>query len=320
MISNEAAHQIFGVGPGALTGQPIGSFLPLLEQVQATQPSLTYRTALECMGKRANGEAFLAHVWLSTYSSAAGPTTAAIILDGSEDLRDREEAGLHHLLAGSRIMVGAVSHEVRNFAGAIAVVHANLGKVAALRDNEDFKALGSLVEGLRVIASSNIFLASEPNEGVDLASVLETFRIVVGPAAKDANCDVSYNVPASLPRVRGQQHRLLQVFLNLATNSFRALHDSAEKRLRITVACEGSDRVAVRFEDSGPGVARPDLLFRPFQQGGDSSGLGLYVSRAIVRSFAGDLRYEPQPSGGCFAVDLVPARSASAVVQNAHVQ
>ena len=153
--------------------------------------------------------------------------------------------------------------------------------------------------------------AAEPVEGVDLASLLENFRIIVGPAAREAQCEVSYQLPESLPRVRGHQQRLLQVFLNLATNSFRALQGTAEKHLAITVAGDGGGGVTVQFQDSGPGVAHPDLLFRPFQRGAESSGLGLYVSRAIVRSFAGDLRYEPRPAGACFIAELAPAGPAS---------
>ena len=65
--------------------------------------------------------------------------------------------------------------------------------------------------------------------------------------------------------------------------------------------------VLVRFEDTGPGVQQPERLFQPFQHGSDATGLGLYVSRAIVRSFAGDLRHEPRPRGSCFAVELARA-------------
>ena len=35
-------------------------------------------------------------------------------------------------------------------------------------------------------------------------------------------------------------------------------------------------------------------LFRPFQQQAQATGLGLYLSRAFMRSFRGDLRYEPR--------------------------
>ena len=62
--------------------------------------------------------------------------------------------------------------------------------------------------------------------------------------------------------------------------------------------------VLVRFLDTGPGVAKPDSLFRPFQTGAQASGLGLYLSRAVVKSYGGDLYYEPVPEGACFAVQL----------------
>ena len=37
-------------------------------------------------------------------------------------------------------------------------------------------------------------------------------------------------------------------------------------------------------------------------------GLGLYVSRAILRSAGGDLQFEPRKEGCCFAVSLTRTR------------
>jgi signal transduction histidine kinase len=75
------------------------------------------------------------------------------------------------------------------------------------------------------------------------------------------------------------------------------------KQLRIA-AREEKGTVTIRFEDTGTGIASPENLFQPFQRGAKSSGLGLYVSRAIMRSFGGDLAYEPRSEGCCFAVVL----------------
>jgi C4-dicarboxylate-specific signal transduction histidine kinase len=109
--------------------------------------------------------------------------------------------------------------------------------------------------------------------------------------------------------VQCDQHSLLQVFVNLARNSQEALKRSTRRQLCISAASE-SDLVVVRFRDTGPGVAHPDDLFRPFHHGAQANshsfGLGLYVSRAILRSYGGSLRYEPQPAGSCFAVELWP--------------
>ena len=57
-------------------------------------------------------------------------------------MREREESSLQQLMAGSRILVGAVSHEVRNVCGAIGVIHENLARSGSLSGNKDFEALG----------------------------------------------------------------------------------------------------------------------------------------------------------------------------------
>ena len=136
LLANEAAHRLFMVPAGTLPGRCIHDFLPSLVNVQAprasTEKRRPIRTTMQCRGRRQNGEAFLADIWFSTYSTSAGSRLAAMVVDGSEDLRNREELSLHQLLAGSRILVGAVSHEIRNVCGAIAMAHANLSRSAAL--------------------------------------------------------------------------------------------------------------------------------------------------------------------------------------------
>ena len=117
-----------------------------------TPPS--FRTEMQCRGvKSRNGDVFLANVFFSTYRTAQGPRLAALVVDASEQLREREETSLEQLMAGSRILVGAVSHEVRNVCGAIAMIYENLVRNGALKGNKDFEALGSLVETLNRIAS-----------------------------------------------------------------------------------------------------------------------------------------------------------------------
>ena len=71
-------------------------------------------------------------------------------------------------------------------------------------------------------------------------------------------------------------------------------------------------RVRVDFTDSGGGVKRPELLFHPFQDGAHATGLGLYLSRAFMRSFGGELRHAAVPGGACFTVELAPVNAFDA--------
>jgi two-component system, LuxR family, sensor kinase FixL len=303
--ANQAAQQLLAPDALALRGQSISSFLPALHIVQ-TYPSKVFRTSLQSQGRRSNGEVFLAAVWFSTYAATSGPRLAAIIVDLSEDVRDREQLSLDHLLKNARIVMAAVSHEIRNLCGAISVVHRNLSRVKSLEDNRDFLALGTLVEGLEKIAAQDLRPATEQSlTPVELNLVLDELRLLIEPPLHEAGAQISWRIDANLPMVSADRYGLMQVFLNLVKNSNRAMEASKPKRLTIS-ADEENHHVVVRFEDTGHGVAAPDELFKPFQRNASSSGLGLYVSRAILRTFGGELHYESRGQGCCFAVSLEP--------------
>ena len=309
--ANLAAHRLFGMDTGTLPGKSIRKFVPALARVPVTGPSSqAFRTEMQCRGERAHGDVFLANVFFSTYQTASGPRLAALVVDASEEMREREEASLEQLMAGSRILVGAVSHEVRNVCGAIGIVYENLGRNGALNGNKDFEALGSLVETLNKIASLELkqSTAQSQVEGIDLADVLDDLRIVLEPACQEAEIAVHWYIPENLPAVWADRHSLLQTLLNLTKNSRRALETVKDKRIDITVALNGP-RITLRVTDSGPGIRSAEKLFQPFQKGADSSGLGLFLSRAFVRSFHGDLRHDASMPGCSFVIDLAVAGS-----------
>jgi two-component system, LuxR family, sensor kinase FixL len=308
--ANSAAYRLLGLTQGELPGKSIRAYIPALGRVSPSEPGQTFRTEMQCRGVRGSGEVFLANVFFSTYNTAAGPRLAAMVVDASEDLRDREEANLEQLLAGSRILVGAVSHEVRNVCGAITIMHENLVRSGALSGNQDFEALGALVETLNRIASMELTQSSKsPQAGtIDLSEALDDLRIVLEPCCHEADIAVHWDIPVGLPPVWADRHRLLQVLLNLTKNSERALRDAGVKRIDIS-ASAGKDAVSVRVTDTGPGISSVPKLFQPFQQGAESTGLGLYISRAFVRSFRGELRHDPLMPGCSFVIELAVAGS-----------
>lgn len=304
VLANEAANQLLAPGGTPLQGQAIHFYLPALQTVLKTQSSRVFRTTLQCTGKRSDGEVFLAGVWFSTYSTISGPRLAAIVVDLSEDLRNREELSLDHLLKNTRILMSTVAHEIRNLSGAVLVVHKNLSRIKELETNEDFRALGGLLQSLERISALELGSTPAQNgEAVELTSVLDELRILIETTYHESEINVEWDIEEPLPLVWADRYGLVQVFLNLAKNSQRAMMSTETKRLRIA-ASEQNGNVAIRFEDTGIGVASPESLFRPFQRGAQSSGLGLYVSRAIMRSFGGELAYEPRSEGSCFVVIL----------------
>jgi len=288
-----------------LIGVRIGEYLPVLADALRLDTQIVgLRTATQCQGYRHNGEIFLAHMWFSSYLVEGGKRLAVIVVDSSEEMRDREEQGLRHLHAGNQMAAVAIAHEVRNMCEAMAMLCQDLRRRHDLAGDDALRGLDRLVTGMEKVAS--LELQPKMNEGIEkvsLREVLDHLRIVVEPAWREIEGTVVWSLPEVVPMVLAEPHGLLQAFLNLAQNSHRAVQDSEDRKLEIGVSQQRS-KVMVQFEDSGPGVQAPENLFLPFQKGAIGTGLGLYVSRFLVRTYGGELRFEPRRKGSCFVIEL----------------
>lgn len=118
-----------------------------------------------------------------------------------------------------------------------------------------------------------------------------------------------------LPPIQGDTVALEQVFVNLLSNAMEALRAIKPPRTLTVDSWVSEGTVSVRVADNGLGVPPEilDRLFRPFAstKGRRGAGLGLYVSRQIVREAGGDLTLDSVGSaGGRFVVTLPAAGPA----------
>jgi signal transduction histidine kinase len=120
----------------------------------------------------------------------------------------------------------------------------------------------------------------------------------------------------SVPPVRADETQLQQVLLNLVQNAHQALAAHAGER-ELTVRLSQTDGKRVRLEvlDTGPGIP-PELLPRIFdafsttKPRSEGTGLGLWVSCAIIEEHKGTLRAENRAGGGAAFVIELPAATA----------
>lgn len=310
--ANDAAQQLWGGTAGDISASlerlPLIRFVPSLARVQVGRQGFErLRTMMQCQGFRANKDPFLADVWFSTYNSPQGRRLTAMIIDSSNETRDREQANLEQVLVSSRIALGALSHEIRNICAAISNVQQNLllNKPDA-RQVKEFDALRQLVAALERMASAELSLVKRQATYVHLDNFLSDLYIVVQASLREADIDLAWEITPGLPAVWADSSSLIQVFLNLIRNAQSALLESEEPRVRVTATRQG-DLVHIAVADNGPGISDPDKLFRPFGQRGGATGLGLYLSKAMMRSFHGELRFEESPIGATFIVELTVA-------------
>jgi len=304
-LANTAAEQIFGVEHGGLLARNAADYLPAIADLARQNANgIIYRTTTTGVGRRSNGESFHAYIWFSTLPSTSGSRLAAMIVDGSEDLRDWQEASLQSILRSTRVLVGSVSHEIRNLAAAIVMVHSNLGRISGVSESEDYRALNTLAQGLARLATVELNQASESDlSGVNLQRLVDEFCIIMAPSLEAIEGELVRDVPPDTPLVLGDHQGFIQVLMNLSRNSIRAMGDCEPRKLSLRVSSD-QQNVFLRLSDTGPGVTNPDLAFQPFQPGADASGLGLFVSRAIIRACQGELYHEPTPSGCTMVIKL----------------
>jgi signal transduction histidine kinase len=143
-----------------------------------------------------------------------------------------------------------------------------------------------------------------------LKDVVHGVCSAVEPLAAEKRIAFRVEVPADLPRGRGDERRITQVLLNLVGNAIK-FTDEGEVVVS-AAAANGSFNLSVR--DTGPGISETDQakLFQEFQQADNSitrkkggTGLGLAISKRIIELQGGRIWVDSRlGQGSTFFVSL----------------
>jgi len=148
-------------------------------------------------------------------------------------------------------------------------------------------------------------------EPVDLGTCLANTVAVLQSKAREKLVDVTLELEAEVPKVRGFAAELNQVWGNLIDNAL----DAADNGGRVQVLANREDQsVVVRILDDGAGIPHEirDRIFDPFfttKPMGQGTGLGLDIARRLVRHNEGAIAFESQPGRTEFRVTLPMAET-----------
>ena len=140
-------------------------------------------------------------------------------------------------------------------------------------------------------------------------SLITAIRDALAPQVPDT-VTIELELAPELAPAAGDRDRLQQVLLNLVDNAVKyAACGSVKVRADTT---NGAARIDV--SDDGPGIAlaEQERIFEKFYRGDpelvrapSGTGLGLYISRELVRRMGGNLGVTSRPGAGAtFTVEL----------------
>ena len=168
------------------------------------------------------------------------------------------------------------------------------------------QVLGTLVADVKAAASVEREDFAVKLRRVPVGALIEEATRFAATLPGAPSFEVSNNVDG---QVWADLYRIGQVLRNLLSNAAKYSPDGAPIELRVEPG-ETPGRIRFEVADRGVGIHPEDAarIFEKFGRGRDRSGrrvagvgLGLYLSRRIVRAHDGDLTLEPGPAGGSVA-------------------
>ncbi len=313
-LYNLAAHELCGLDGGEL-GRPFPDILSTLVEKGSDAESVA--------GSFSCGEALrLPELKLRTGKTVSMATAPVRSLEGAGSLLVIEDVSLARYMDDfvvenakvstvAQLAVG-VAHEMNNPLFAIQnYLEVIRGRVADPEIEDRLTRIEREISRISEIVCSLLSfsrVACAPQSAVDVQEVIESAVILLQHAFREKAVSVDLDLPSDPLGVLGDENRLTQVVLNLASNAVDAVLSGGRIGIDARRVAEGW--VEMRVMDDGCGIPEDVGLrvFDPFfttKLSRKNTGLGLSICRNILDEYGGTIGFESRPgSGTTFTVRL----------------
>ncbi len=246
---------------------------------------------------------------------------AALAVEGTRYYQAMVQA---ERLAAIGQTIAALSHSIKNILQGLK----SGGEILemGLKDPEKNDAL--LQQGWKIVQKNQdkvfnlvkdmLSYSKEREPTIEYLNVNELVRDVyelVQPRAAELGIKLKLDLNQGLPQVQCDPEGILHAFLNIVTNAIDAVEGISNAQVHMGTRRDKDDPSWVRLitVDNGPGIPPETLndIFKPFvsSKGAKGTGLGLAVSRKILREHGGDILVESRVGVGSKFSLRLPIRS-----------
>jgi two-component system NtrC family sensor kinase len=318
--ANSAAIREYGYELTEITGLSVDDFVVASADVSRRQtiPAVPPEKALwigEHVHRRKDGTEFPAAVTLSHIRDASDNIVGLVIgvRNLTEERKVADHLGRTEKLAAIGELVAGVAHELNNPLTGISTFAQLL--LEDKLQGEQFESV-SLIKreadrAIGVIRDLLLFARKTDARDVlvDINTVVKHTVRLRALASRTSGIEVHMHLDASNPQIRGDEHKLQQVLLNLLVNAESAMQAAQVRHLSITTRHK-NESVHIIVSDTGHGMTPSisERIFEPFfttKPPGEGTGLGLSVSYGIIQAHNGTISVDSTPAvGTTFTIQL----------------
>lgn len=214
-------------------------------------------------------------------------------------------------------LLGSIAHEIKNPLGGIKGAAQLLGKnTQSASVDECAELIIRETNRLNALLNDYLTVCKHPSFGsVNIHEVLEKALAVMNTQLETSGVQLERMYDPSLPEIKGDEGKLLQVFINIIKNAAESMTTGGKLEIATYPSKElfskrgKAKRMAViAIRDSGKGIAKKDLekIFMPFYtKKRKGTGIGLAFSKKSIRDHGGFITVQSKRnSGTCFTVYL----------------
>lgn len=147
-------------------------------------------------------------------------------------------------------------------------------------------------------------------EHIDIYYLLENAVDSIGPLLHEKNIHFTCQIPDEELYVEADYNRLNQVIINIFKNSVEAMSTTKKKELKLS-AITKKGNIYIEIEDSGIGMSKEEIkhLEEPFfTTKRTGNGIGVYLSKEIMKRHGGSLVFTSKQKEGTIATMVLPIK------------